>query len=93
MEQYRKHTKKPTRLWSVNLGQRRQYTMKKDSLFIQWCWGNQTATWKRTTLEYCLGVPLWQSGLRIKHCHCNSSDWELPHASGKAKKKKKKEIL
>ena len=47
-----------------------------------------------------LGVPLWLSRLRIQHCHC--SGWiaavawvqslaqELLHATGVAKKKKKK---
>ena len=48
----------------------------------------------------CLGVPMWLSRVRIWHCYwislgcccgmCSIPGWELPHATGMAKKKKEK---
>ena len=41
------------------------------------------------------GGPRWLSGLRIQHCHCYGKElaWELLHAEGLAKKKKKRKKM
>ena len=56
MEQDRKSREKPTYLWSINLGQRRQdyIQRRKDRPFNKWCWENSTATCIRRKLEHSL---------------------------------------
>ena len=50
-------------------------------------------------MRWSRGAPSWLRGLKIRHCYCRGSGyncgvgwilaWEIPHATGMARKKKK----